>query len=115
MGGGIVLGDPMGHEAVQGMADGVEVATGGPRMALAALKRGQEGVICESRLEADDAALLKAMGLCTNASVKIVRTGEPCVVAVGGVGEGASCTCGGMCRIGLARGLAERIFVTVMA
>lgn len=82
---------------------------------LAALKRGQEGVICESKLEPDDAALLKAMGLCTHASVKVVRTGEPCVVAVGGVGEGASCTCGGMCRIGLARGLAERIFVTLVA
>jgi len=26
-----------------------------------------------------------------------------------------ACSCGGMCRIGLARGLAERIFVTVMA
>ena len=107
----------MGYEAVQVEVVGVQDAKGGPRVTLAALKRGQEGVICESRLEADDAALLKAMGLCTHASVKVVRTGEPCVVAVGGVGGvgEASCSCGGMCRIGLARGLAERIFVTVVA
>lgn len=103
----------MGVEAIQHGAGGVAVAT--VTTSLAALRRGQEGVICESRLEPDDAALLKAMGLCTHASVKVVRTGEPCVVAVGGVGEGASCTCGGMCRIGLARGLAERIFVRVVA
>jgi Fe2+ transport system protein FeoA len=84
------------------------------QVALSSLRRGQEGVISASRLDADDAALLRAMGLCTSASVKVVRTGQPCVVAVGGVGE-ASCSCGGMCRIGLARGLAERIFVTVVA
>ncbi len=86
-------------------------------IALSALRRGQEGVICESRLDVDDAGLLKAMGLCTSAAVKVVRTGQPCVVAVGGVGGvgEASCSCGGMCRIGLARDLAERIFVTVVA
>lgn len=103
----------MGIELIQDEVGSVAVAT--VTTSLAALGRGQEGVICESRLEPDDAALLKAMGLCTHASVKVVRTGEPCVVAVGGVGEGASCTCGGMCRIGLARGLAERIFVRVVA
>ena len=80
---------------------------------LASLRQGAEGVICESRLDAQDAALLKAMGLCTSAMVKVVRAGQPCVVAVGGAGE--ACSCGGMCRIGLARGLAERIFVNVLA
>ena len=103
----------MGVEVIHDGAGVVAVAT--VTTSLAVLRRGQEGVICESRLEPDDAALLKAMGLCNHASVKVVRTGEPCVVAVGGVGEGASCTCGGMCRIGLARGLAERIFVRVLA
>lgn len=86
---------------------------------LSALRRGEAGVICECGLAADDAALLKAMGLCLNATVRVVRAGEPCVVAVGGVngmGEGgATCTCGGMCRIGLAKGLAERIRVRVVA
>ena len=80
---------------------------------LASLRQGDEGVICESRLDTEDATLLKAMGLCTSATVKVVRAGQPCVVAVGGGSE--SCSCGGMCRIGLARGLAERIFVNVVA
>ena len=82
-------------------------------VSLASLRQGEEGVICESRLDAEDAALLKAMGLCTSATVKVVRAGLPCVVAVGGAGE--ACSCEGMCRIGLARGLAERIFVNVVA
>jgi len=81
---------------------------------LSTLRTGQSAVICESRLDSDDAALLKAMGLCTSAAVKVIRHGQPCVVAVGGV-SAAACTCGGSCRIGLARGLAERIFVTVQA
>lgn len=76
---------------------------------LATLGRGRTGVIAEWRLDADDAALLKAMGLCTGSSVTVVRTGQPCVVAITGGGD--ACACGGMCRIGLARGLAERVMV----
>jgi Fe2+ transport system protein FeoA len=78
---------------------------------LTSLKPGEIGVIRETRLDQDDAALLRAMGLCLNATVRIFRIGEPCVVAVGGVS--AHCKCGGMCRVGLARPLADRIFVEV--
>jgi hypothetical protein len=46
--------------------------------------------------------------------VKVCRVGEPCVVALGPV-EGKHCHCHGHCRIGLARGLADRIMVTVVA
>lgn len=83
------------------------------------MRPGDTGVICEARLSVDDAALLRAMGLCDRATIRLCRVGEPCVVAVGGVrGVGPNpdnCTCGGSCRIGLARPLAERIFVTAMA
>ncbi len=84
---------------------------------LASLRQGQTGIIAETRLDADDAALLKAMGLCTAAAVKVVRPGHPCVVAVGGTGgvHSDSCACGGTCRIGLAKGLAQQIFVTAVA
>jgi hypothetical protein len=75
-------------------------------MALSELRCGQTGVICEARLDADDAALLRAMGLGCNAKVRLCRAGEPCIVAL---------TCGKTggisCRVGLARPLAERILV----
>ncbi len=83
---------------------------------LTSLLRGQRAVIRETRMPADDAALLRAMGLCDCALLTVARTGEPCVVTVTGV-DGAACTChrSGGCRIGLARAMAERIFVSVLA
>jgi Fe2+ transport system protein FeoA len=78
---------------------------------LSSLRQGQSGIITHTRLDPDDAALLCAMGLCINATVKVIRPGQPCVVAVGGVNEGEACACGGTCRIGLARGLAGQILV----
>lgn len=81
---------------------------------LTRLRQGQTGVVRETRLDADDAALLRAMGLCVNMTVRALRVGEPCVVALGGLGP-EHCACGGACRIGLARGLAERIYVSVTA
>lgn len=92
-----------------------------PRLSrLTELKVGQSGVICESTLDTNDAALLRAMGLCDQTMVRLCRVGEPCVVAVGGVRGGlnvdaSACTCGGSCRIGLARPLADRIMVSVLA
>lgn len=77
---------------------------------LTSLRAGETAIIRETRLDTDDAALLRAMGLCLNATVRIFRIGEPCIVAVGGVG---ACKCGGMCRVGLAKPLAERILVEV--
>ena len=38
---------------------------------LASLRQGQTAVIAETHLDVDDAALLKAMGLCTAAAIKI--------------------------------------------
>lgn len=83
-------------------------------VSLTTLRPGQTAVIAESRLDADDAALLRAMGLTDHSRIKICRIGQPCVVALGPV-EGKHCHCNGHCRIGLARGLAERIMVTVVA
>lgn len=99
-----------------------------PRVRLSDLKRGQTGVICECELSSDDAALLRAMGLCLSARVRLCRAGEPCIVAIqcgrrtprqiveeatrrrrpvaGGGGWSGS-------RIGLARSLADRILVTI--
>lgn len=93
--------------------DGSGHAVRGDKVALTRLRRGQSGVICESKLAPDDAALLRAMGMCTSATVRLCRVGEPCIVAVGGV-SAEHCGCGGSCRIGLSRPLAERIFVTVV-
>jgi len=76
-------------------------------------------------LAEEDAALLRAMGLCTNARVRLCRVGEPCIVAIqcgkrspaGIVADGSRRHAGGEhwtgSRIGLARSLAERILVSV--
>jgi Fe2+ transport system protein FeoA len=95
-------------------------------VALSDLRRGQTGVVCGSDLSADDSATLRAMGLCQDARIRLCRTGEPCIVAVGS--GGSICGCGGgngladgkaavqgagSFRIGLARMLAERIFISV--
>lgn len=67
------------------------------------------------------------MGLCQDARIRLCRTGEPCIVAVGsggsicgcgegdglGTGKAQVAWSGGSFRIGLARMLAERIFVSV--
>ncbi|HMN42460.1 MAG TPA: FeoA family protein [Phycisphaerales bacterium] len=92
---------------------------------LASLRQGQSGVMTSThQLDAEDAALLRAMGLCTNSTLTIIRRGHPCVVAIGPSGTNGqssgsggaeskeTCACGGTCRIGLAKDLAQRIFVT---
>lgn len=83
---------------------------------LTDLRADQTGVLVEARLDSGDAALLRAMGLCDRSTIRLCRLGEPCVVAVGGrlAPDAKACTCGGTCRIGLARPLADRIFVTVL-
>lgn len=81
-------------------------------VALASLRAGQKASIRDtSGLDAEDAALLRAMGLGLNALIRVFRIGHPVVVAVGGVN--AHCKCGGMCRVGLARRLADVIRVEV--
>ncbi len=75
-------------------------------LALARMRPGQGGVVCEASLEPGDAAALGAMGLRCNARVRLCRAGEPCIVAIT-TGRGAGC------RVGVARELAERIVVRI--
>jgi Fe2+ transport system protein FeoA len=78
---------------------------------LCDLRPGEVGRVVEKRLDEADRAVLRAMGLRQDATVRLCRAGEPCIVAVmSGSAEG--CTQPG-CRIGLARPLAERVFVRV--
>ena len=82
-----------------------------PLVSLNQLKPGQTGVVVESRLGVQDAALLGAMGLRCSATIKVCRVGEPCIVSIIGGGSGCSHAAAGSCRIGLARPLAEQIMV----
>lgn len=80
---------------------------------MASLRRGEEGVVLGLEgLAGDEAAMLRAMGLGERVRVRMCREGEPVVVAVGTT-AGRRCHCHGHCRIGLARGLAERVMVGV--
>lgn len=72
---------------------------------LSDLRVGQTARICADRLDDGDAAMLRAMGLRPNASIRLCRKGEPCIVRIAGR-HGCSC------RIGLVRPLAERVLVT---
>ena len=86
----------------------VEQASGsnGRRLSLAQLKPGQTGTVLNSQLDPDDAAMLRAMGLCANAQIKLCSPGQPCIVSV--LGAHGCC-----CRIGLAPSLAQRVVVGV--
>jgi Fe2+ transport system protein FeoA len=75
------------------------------------MRRGQTAVVFEPSSDPADAAILRAMGLRRNTTVRLCRAGEPCIVSIldrsgaGGI-EG--------CRIGLARSLASRLMVEVI-
>lgn len=71
---------------------------------LTQLTRGCRGRISEANLDADDRAVLRAMGLKPSASIEVCRAGQPCIVALSGI-------CGGGCRIGLSKDLASRVMV----
>lgn len=71
---------------------------------LTQLARGRRARVAESNLDADDLSMLRAMGLKPNASVEVCRLGQPCIVALAGI-------CGGGCRIGLSREIADRVMV----
>lgn len=75
-----------------------------PRLSLSQLKPGQSAMVCGSELAPGDRRLLSAMGLRDRAKVTMCRLGEPCIVRVMG-----GCDCSS--RIGLARPLADRVFV----
>lgn len=73
---------------------------------LGSLALGAEGRIRGAELEPRDAAMVRAMGLRPGAVVRVCRVGEPFIVEI--VSGGKECPCG-VCRIGLGRGLAQRI------
>lgn len=82
-------------------------------VALSQMRVGEVGVIQEKILEDGDRAMLRAMGLACNATVRLCRAGEPCIVAVMSGGDAGGRVGGDCCRIGLARPLAEKILVSV--
>lgn len=112
-----MLDSPPAHDALipRGEASAAPAggAGGGP---LSTLRRGQRAIIRATHLAADDAALVRAMGMCDCALLTVARSGEPFVVTISGV-DGADCKChrAGGCRIGLARAMAERIIVSIVA
>jgi len=56
-------------------------------------------------LDESEASLLLAMGFGPNVEVRMCRLGEPCIVALP-----CGCDVSG-CRIGLAKKIAERVYV----
>lgn len=92
----------------------------GPAVPLTDLRPGQTGVVHAVDLAADDASLLRAMGLRTQMRVRLCRLGEPCIVellggssldpsAANDCPRQAQCSC----RIGLSRPLAASVRVCV--
>lgn len=75
-----------------------------PGVALTTLKPGEKGAIVRTDLPEDEKALLRAMGMRDHARIVLCRLGEPCIVRVMG-------GCGCSFRIGLAKPLAEKVFV----
>lgn len=73
-------------------------------ISLAQLRRGQTGTVSSSTLPDADRSLLQAMGLRDDARVMMCRDGEMCIIRVMG-----QCACAS--RIGIARTLAERVFM----
>ncbi len=71
---------------------------------LTQLARGARGRVSGADLDGDDAALLRAMGLKPNAEFEVCRLGRTCIIAL-------SSACGGGCRLGLTRELAEAVRV----
>ncbi|MBK9188346.1 MAG: ferrous iron transport protein A [Phycisphaerales bacterium] len=84
---------------------------------LTTLRAGDVGTICETCLDPADAAMLRAMGLRPNATIRICRLGEPTIVEVSpsrpGSGDKCSRPGGCSCRIGLSRMIAQRVKVLV--
>lgn len=74
------------------------------RIRLSELAVGDRARVAAEELDAEDAALLRAMGLRADCQVRVARTGQPCIVDIG---NRAACPC----RIGLARDLAQRVWV----
>ena len=70
-----------------------------PTRPLSDSPAGSHAVLHGSRLAPEDHQLLEAMGLVGNCTLRVLKQGNPCVVAIGDT------------RMGLARSLAENILV----
>ena len=79
------------------------------------MRPGEVGTVVEKNLDEGDRAVLRAMGLTKDCTLRMCRAGEPCIVAVLGSGTGDALRGGegGVCRIGLAKPLAQKIVVQV--
>ena len=84
-------------------------------VSLTTLRAGQTAMVCQTSLDPGDAALLRAMGLRPLARIRVCRLGEPCIVEVLSGNETCGRKGGCVCRIGLARPLAERVMVAGVA
>lgn len=91
--------------------DGVQVSP----VSLYSLGTGRIARVCEHCLNESDAAMLRAMGMKPGASVRVCRTGEPCIVEVLAPSGGGPCGCDCSTRIGLAKDLATRVMVVPVA
>ncbi len=72
---------------------------------LNCMKRGDEGVICETCLDDSDDAFVKALGVRPNRCIRVCRASGSCVIEVGS-GRGT------WSRVALSRTLASGIRVT---
>ena len=86
----------------------IETRYSGPSIPLTDLRPGQIATVREVALDAEDASMLRAMGLRVDMQVRVCRLGEPCIIEVQGINP-ATGGCG--CRIGLSRDLASRVTV----
>jgi hypothetical protein len=71
---------------------------------------GQQACVLESPgLSGEESNSLRAMGLRPGAMVRVVRVGQPTIVEIVSCGGPACGQCG--CRLGLAKGVAERLLM----
>jgi Fe2+ transport system protein FeoA len=80
-------------------------------VSLTTLQAGQMATVFQTCLDPNDAALLRAMGLRPSARIRVCRLGEPCIVEVMSGSESCGRPGGCVCRIGLAKPLAEKVMV----
>jgi len=98
----------------------IETRYSGPSIPLTDLRPGQIATVREVALDAEDASMLRAMGLRVDMQVRVCRLGEPCIIellggraatesATADCPRGHACTC----RIGLSKPLARNVRVCV--
>ncbi len=73
---------------------------------LAELSRGQTCVVQGTDLDAEDEALLRAMGVRPNCQLRVCQPGQPCIIQV-------LSAAGPCCRVGLANKLAKLVKIQI--